>query len=209
MTEPVDLRHNVYEFHRVVIGGELPPNPAVPEEGVARRRMRLIAEEFIEVMECVFDARLFDPILRDLLRIIENEPLEIAENGLSHLAHFARELADLEYVCEGAFIGFGIDSRPVHAEVQRANMDKFGGPVRPDGKRLKPPGWTPPDIKSIIERQMARVEKWGVWCLEDRAWCSGTVGSHDHAAAQLPLWSSGEAASVDPKHFHYELREVE
>lgn len=52
------------------------------------------------------------------------------------------------------------------------------------------------------------VAEWGVWCIEDRAWCQGTIGSREHAAAELPRWVSGEAAEVDPAHFHYELRRV-
>ena len=40
---------------------------------------------------------------------------------------------------------WGIPLRPFWREVQRANMDKVGGPVRADGKRLKPPGWQGPD----------------------------------------------------------------
>lgn len=51
-------------------------------------------------------------------------------------------------------------------------------------------------------------ERWGVWCLEDRAWCQGTVGTKEHASAALPRWQSGRAAEVDPNHFHYELRPV-
>jgi len=49
-------------------------------------------------------------------------------------------------------------------------------------------------------------EKWGVWCVEDRAWCSKTIGTREHAEKELPRWQSGEAADVDPAHFHYELR---
>ena len=29
-------------------------------------------------------------------------------------------------------------------------MAKAGGPLREDGKRLKPPGWTPPDIAGVL-----------------------------------------------------------
>ena len=47
---------------------------------------------------------------------------------------------------------------------------------------------------------------WGVWCAEDASWCQGTVGSKKHADDQLPGWASGAAASVDPGHFHYEVR---
>jgi predicted HAD superfamily Cof-like phosphohydrolase len=155
MSQSVDLRHNVYEFHRVVIGGELPPSPAVPDEGVARRRMRLIAEEFIEVLEAVYKGNpTVDEAIREVDQLIElivtDAPINV------NLVSLAHELADLEYVCEGAFLGFGIDSRPVHMEIQRANMAKLGGPIRADGKRMRPPGWVAPDVKSIIESQTTR-----------------------------------------------------
>ena len=147
----VDLRANVMAFHREVVGGECPDRPCVPEEGVARRRIRLIKEEFFEVLKAAFGA--------DSAELLEAEHL--VELIVSHatlnvdLVEFADGLADLEYVCEGAFLGFGIDSRPVHIEVQRSNMAKKGGGKREDGKSLKPEGWTPPDIKSIIEMQKA------------------------------------------------------
>lgn len=44
-------------------------------------------------------------------------------------------------------------SIPLHefwVEVQRANMAKVGGPVRADGKRLKPDGWRGPDHMPLI-----------------------------------------------------------
>jgi predicted HAD superfamily Cof-like phosphohydrolase len=148
MTNPVDLRSNVREFHRVVVGGELPTSLGVPAESIARRRMRLIAEEFFEVLRSVFGPEATLAVCEEKIEeVIKSHPLHV------NLAAFAQELADLEYVCEGAFLGFGIDSRPVHTEIQRANMAKKGGPMRPDGKRLKPPGWTPPDIQSILNRQ--------------------------------------------------------
>jgi hypothetical protein len=34
-------------------------------------------------------------------------------------------------------------------------MAKVGGPVRPDGKKLKPEGWQPPDIAGILRAQIA------------------------------------------------------
>ena len=69
------------------------------------------------------------------------------------MSEFADGLADMEYVCEGSFLAFGIHSGPIHAEVQRSNMAKVGGQRREDGKILKPVGWTPPDIAGEIEKQ--------------------------------------------------------
>ena len=49
----------------------------------------------------------------------------------------------------------GLDLGPFFAEVQRANMAKASGPVRADGKRLKPPDWQAPDLTGVLATQMA------------------------------------------------------
>jgi predicted HAD superfamily Cof-like phosphohydrolase len=64
--------------------------------------------------------------------------------------------ADLAYVALGSLIEFFGENaaRRVWNEVQRSNMAKFpDGKVikREDGKGLKPPGWTPPDIAGALE----------------------------------------------------------
>jgi predicted HAD superfamily Cof-like phosphohydrolase len=59
-------------------------------------------------------------------------------------------LCDLVCVVYGAALEFGIDLDPFWSEVHRTNMAKAGGPAREDGKRLKPPGWTPPDIAGVL-----------------------------------------------------------
>ncbi len=61
-------------------------------------------------------------------------------------------LCDVLYVVIGTAVAFGIDLEPFFAEVHRTNMLKTTGPVRADGKRMKPEGWKPPDIAGILER---------------------------------------------------------
>jgi predicted HAD superfamily Cof-like phosphohydrolase len=61
-------------------------------------------------------------------------------------------MCDLIVVTYGTAVQFGIDLKPFWNEVQRTNLAKVGGPVREDGKVLKPPGWTPPDIEGILHR---------------------------------------------------------
>lgn len=62
-------------------------------------------------------------------------------------------LCDLIYVALGTAVEFGIDLAPFWAEVHRSNMAKVGGPVREDGKRMKPPGWTGPDLARVLAEQ--------------------------------------------------------
>lgn len=47
---------------------------------------------------------------------------------------------------------FGVDMGPIEDEVHRANLAKAGGPVV-NGKIMKPPGWTPPDIAGELKKQ--------------------------------------------------------
>ena len=72
------------------------------------------------------------------------------------LAGVADALADIIYVAIGTALEFGIPLDAVWGEVQRSNMakrDPKTGTVqrRPDGKIIKPEGWRPPDIASVLE----------------------------------------------------------
>lgn len=148
-----DLRSNVAAFHAAT-GIKDPDRPCVPADDVVRLRARMLVEELFETLRSMFDVTpssyvpsRFVEAERTLVDLINRSMIRVS------LPDYADGLADLMYIAEGGFLAFGIDSRPVHAEVQRANMAKVGGPVREDGKRLKPPGWTPPDIAGIIKRQ--------------------------------------------------------
>lgn len=86
--------------------------------------------------------------------LIDEERSELAAAMIEEdLPCIADSIADTIYVLIGTAIAYGIDLPSVWNAVQEANMAKAGGPVREDGKRLKPPGWTPPDIAGILERQ--------------------------------------------------------
>lgn len=70
------------------------------------------------------------------------------------LANLAKELADIIYIVCGTAVSYGIPLDNVFDEVHRSNMEKLGpdGKVnrREDGKILKPDGWKPPDIESLL-----------------------------------------------------------
>jgi predicted HAD superfamily Cof-like phosphohydrolase len=69
------------------------------------------------------------------------------------LAEVADGVADLIYVAVGTTLALGIDLTDVWEAVQKANMKKAYGPVRQDGKRLKPKDWVAPDVEGIIRNQ--------------------------------------------------------
>jgi len=67
-------------------------------------------------------------------------------------AALAKELSDLLYVTYGTADAFGIDINRVFGEVHKSNMSKLvdGKPLkREDGKVLKGPNYSPPDLSFI------------------------------------------------------------
>ena len=102
------------------------------ETGVASKQaqlyMKLIREEFDELVKAYH----------------ENDIVEIADG-----------CADLKWVIEGLEHTLKLPQQEVWDEVARSNLSKISedGKVkkRKDGKVMKPEGWTPPDIKSILK----------------------------------------------------------
>ncbi|MFN4252447.1 hypothetical protein [Deinococcus sp.] len=134
---PASNARRLRAFHDV-IGEDRRDVPTVPDRDLLTLRRTLIQEEAAEV----------DAEFRALAaRMDAGEPLVAAD--LTALAH---ELADLLYVTYGAFDRLGVDADAVFAEVHRANLTKASGPRRADGKILKPEGWQPADVRSVLER---------------------------------------------------------
>lgn len=122
----------VKEFHRK-FGAPIGLFPAaIPRERL-ELRLDLIEEEFNETAA--------DMYVDDLIGIADG-------------------LADLLYVVYGAAVEYGIDIDAVFAEVHRSNMSKLdenGLPIlRKDGKVLKGPNFSPPDIKKCFDLQSLR-----------------------------------------------------
>lgn len=135
----------VAEFHDAM---ELPVGDR-PDVGAPELRSKLLAEECAETIAALgFDVlfSIYEPgSMTPLARFDQeaNESLPEAIDGL----------VDTIYVAAGAAVTMGVDLDPIFEEVHRANMAKAGGAVREDGKRLKPPGWTPPDIAGELRKQ--------------------------------------------------------
>lgn len=98
-----------------------------PEREALRRR--LLQEEMQETIDCM---------------------------AAQNLRGVADGLADLMYVIIGTGLEYGIPLAEVFREVHRSNMsklDRLGNPIiRADGKVLKSPLFSPPDIVGILAR---------------------------------------------------------
>lgn len=119
----------VQEFHEAmgVRRNIWPPPPDLLD-----LRFKLIIEEESELSE-------------------EFYPSSLPTDG-SNKKQLAKELADLLYVVYGTADAFGIPIDYVFSEVHRSNMSKLvdGKPLkREDGKVLKGPNYTPPNLDFI------------------------------------------------------------
>jgi len=141
---------SVKDFHER-FAFEIGRAPEVPPAHVLDIGLKLIREEAGEVHRaCGFNELGVD---------LRNNPLRTCEADVVKIAH---ELSDLVFVALGLATRCGIDLSPVFDAVARANLEKSGpdGPVyRDDGKLLKPPGWKPADVASIIREQIALAPK--------------------------------------------------
>jgi predicted HAD superfamily Cof-like phosphohydrolase len=100
--------------------------PQFPTPEVAELRVRLMAEEMLELTNAI--------MTRDMVGIADG-------------------MADLLYVVLGTAVTYGIDLEPIFQAVHAANMAKEGGGKRADGKVRKPKGWTPPDVGFLLRKQ--------------------------------------------------------
>ena len=149
MKTKLSIVTDITAFHTA---GEAPvlTVPQIPPPDREALRIKLIEEEVGETLKAIRE--------RDLVEIADG-------------------LADSIVVLVGTALEYGIDLTAVWNEVQRSNMAKFppceecsqGGYDflqmstckacngrgtqllrREDGKIMKPPGWTPPDIAGVL-----------------------------------------------------------
>lgn len=130
-------QQDVAEFHSKVLKREDPTTPAIRRPEL---RAELILEEACETVEKLTGRKIY----WDWGPVIDDPDLIGAIDGL----------IDLLYVTYGTGGEMGIDLEPFWDEVHAANMRKANGPVREDGKQLKPEGWEPPDLYKVFTEQL-------------------------------------------------------
>jgi predicted HAD superfamily Cof-like phosphohydrolase len=143
----------VREFHEK-FGIPVRDKPGVPSDERVRLRLRLIAEEFFELIEAAIDTSDRDAegalvgwAKEELSGVISRGPVSV------DLPEFVDALADLEYVILGSGVELGVDLHPVFLEVDHSNKTKAGGGTRSDGKLLKGPDYEPPQIERLLVEQ--------------------------------------------------------
>ena len=128
-------------------GQEVKSKPEWPDSETMELRIDLIEEELGEFKDAIVD-------------------------GDGTLVDVADALSDLLYVVYGAGHSFGIDLDDCFAEVHRSNMSKLGEDGEPiyreDGKVLKGPNFSEPDLTSVLYctdsyRKKSQTEKRKSW----------------------------------------------
>jgi predicted HAD superfamily Cof-like phosphohydrolase len=147
------LREQVAEFHRV-FGQEIRETPGIPDEATVRLRGRLVIEEAFEFVDALLEAK----VDKDYLLHLRHRVYQVLRNApvRPDLVAVADALADIDYVSEGSRLAFGFDGERIADEVQASNMAKAPGGVvekTPEGKIVKPPGWSPPNVAAELRRQ--------------------------------------------------------
>lgn len=119
----------VAEFHRA-FGHPIKDEPCIVNLGIGLLRTRLLHEELMELESAIFGGTRVEAL---------------------------DALLDLQYVLDGAFLALGfwrVKDR-AFAEVHRSNMSKLGADgkpvVREDGKILKGPNYSPPNLQPFID----------------------------------------------------------
>lgn len=132
-----------------------PNHPTIPDLDLARLRLRLVNEEYAEVLA----------EFQSLLRQLRRPRWGSEDERVAIMQRLVKELCDLRYVTEGALVAFGVE--PVaYDEVHRSNMSKLGEDGKPvrreDGKALKGPNYSPADpdkmFPSVIEGTATPIE---------------------------------------------------
>ena len=146
------MQDQIRTFHRDVL--KQPHSPAEPKLRNPELRARLILEEAIETVVGLVGRPKAVALLDSAIgenRLIYPDDEAVAKDSEPDLIEVIDGLCDTIVVCLGTAEDIGIDLAPFFDEVHRSNMAKAGGPINEHGKQLKPPGWTPPDIKGVLD----------------------------------------------------------
>ncbi|MEE6296545.1 bifunctional GNAT family N-acetyltransferase/nucleoside triphosphate pyrophosphohydrolase family protein [Georgenia wangjunii] len=139
----------VAEFHRTYDVPVATDAARVDRERV-HLRMALVVEELAELVAAVYGPAAAREIESAFTRAVA------ADDGTRDTVATADALGDLVYVVYGMAQECGIPLPAVLAEIHASNLSKVGADGRPvlrgDGKVLKGPRYTPPDIAGVLAR---------------------------------------------------------
>lgn len=142
----------VVEFHEA-FNAPVAWSPTVPSHDRRKLRCSLLLEETLEF--CTASGFVVRQVERDGEMHLGLFDFGAQGDDSTNLVEVADALADIRYVTDGAALEWGIPLEKCLREVHRSNMGKLGEGSKPllraDGKILKGPLFTRPDLASILE----------------------------------------------------------
>lgn len=131
----------VREFH-VVMGTAVDQPPSSISGALLHFRNKLISEETKEAEDALYDLG---------FELVTNREEAVL---LKAKAAYLKELCDILYVVYGTAVSFGWDIDTAFNRVHASNMSKLGEDGKPiyreDGKVMKGPNYTPPDLEGLV-----------------------------------------------------------
>ncbi len=140
------LRDQVAAFHREA-GAPILDVPTVPNQERQTLRLRLIAEEFCELLE----AANLGNTAEHVMAIVEHDLRRCVPE--MDLVDTVDALGDLQYVIQGCYLELGVRDDEITDEIHRSNLTKFPCVTREDGKILKPETYSRPRLADVLYRQ--------------------------------------------------------
>lgn len=148
------------EFH-VAADHPIAAHPRQPPRDRVQLRLTLVAEEVGEFVGAMLGydhatAKRAGKILSEQFARWEKHAFETAGDSVGYVSDIVgvgKEGCDVHVVTSGTLIEYGVPEDEIYEAVHVSNMAKIGpdgGAKRPDGKTLKPAGWQPPDVESIV-----------------------------------------------------------
>jgi predicted HAD superfamily Cof-like phosphohydrolase len=141
---------DVAAFHRAA-GQPVRDVPTVPGDAEVRLRLRLIGEEFFELLESCLERSASESQVDYLTtaeywvdRAIDRWRIRV------DLPAAADALVDLEYVIKGTHLSFGLPAVELWDEVHASNMTKAPFTMDASGKVRKSEAFVPPDIQRVL-----------------------------------------------------------
>lgn len=153
---PVSSPYALSSVFHAMMQMKVPKNPIVPSVSQRERRLRLILEEFLELVEAMG----FELVLRDEFQMAwrtgDKEKLSILLAGAIGVRHVeesrydvvetADALGDLNVVVNGTAVDFGIPMPAIDYEIFSSNMTKLDPEGNPIVNHCKVCGPNPADV---------------------------------------------------------------
>lgn len=152
----MEIEQNQIKEFMMKAGQEIPDRPTIPSAEVRTLRIRLIAEELIELAQALdVSLRIDSDDGKDTPKAKIYAHSEQLRPPKTDLIEAYDAVLDLLVVVIGTGVAMGTILQSGWDEVYHSNMSKFtDGHRREDGKWIKGPSYSPAKLSEIIQHQI-------------------------------------------------------